>query len=111
MYGMLLKLLANHSCVLLNGPCRCVRGDTAMTGELTLRGLVLPVGGIKDKLIAAQHSGMRRVIIPARNLRDVAAEVPEEVSAKLEVLPVARLQDVLLQAFDPPIHLLPVPKL
>ncbi|KAI3436093.1 hypothetical protein D9Q98_002151 [Chlorella vulgaris] len=84
---------------------RCVRADTAMTGELTLRGLVLPVGGIKEKLLAAQAAGMTRVLIPARNLPDVLAEVPAEVREVLEVIPCKRLEEVLQDAFDPPLNL------
>lgn len=94
---------------LLSG--RCVRADTAMTGELTLRGLVLPVGGIKEKLLAARHAGCSRVIVPARNMRDVEVDVPAAVKQALEIIPAERLEDVLLQAFDPPYMLLPRPRL
>ncbi len=63
---------------------RPVRHDVAATGELTLRGHVLPVGGIKEKLIAAERAGIRLVLVPARNAADVA-ELPEEVRRKLEI--------------------------
>eukprot|EP00798_Chlamydomonas_sp_ICE-L_P026793 gene26793-4383_t len=90
---------------LLSG--RCLRADTAMTGELTLRGLVLPVGGIKEKLLAARHSGLARVIIPARNMRDVEVDLPAAARNDLEIIPVETLTDVLKVAFDPPYLLLP----
>ena len=57
---------------------RTVRSDTAMTGEISLRGLVLPVGGIKEKVIAAARAGIKRVMLPARNRRDFD-DIPEEV--------------------------------
>jgi ATP-dependent Lon protease len=60
------------------------QGDVAMTGEISLRGRVLPVGGIKDKLLAAERAGVRKVVIPRRNEKDLV-EVPEEVREKLEV--------------------------
>ncbi|RDX72498.1 Lon protease-like 2, peroxisomal, partial [Mucuna pruriens] len=60
-----------------------VRLDTAMTGEMTLRGLVLPVGGVKEKILAAHHYGIKRVILPERNLKDLV-EVPSSVLANLE---------------------------
>nr|GMD96103.1 lon protease homolog 2, peroxisomal isoform X1 [Ipomoea batatas]GMD99146.1 lon protease homolog 2, peroxisomal isoform X1 [Ipomoea batatas]GME00017.1 lon protease homolog 2, peroxisomal isoform X1 [Ipomoea batatas] len=63
---------------------RKVRSDTAMTGEMTLRGLVLPVGGIKDKVLAAHRYGIKRVILPERNLKDLV-EVPATVLSSLEV--------------------------
>jgi ATP-dependent Lon protease len=78
---------------------RKVRSDTAMTGEMTLRGLVLPVGGIKDKILAAHRYGIKRVIIPERNLKDLV-EVPPSVLANLEILLAKRMEDVLEQAFD-----------
>ncbi|KAI3453442.1 hypothetical protein Pfo_010105 [Paulownia fortunei] len=64
---------------------RRVRADTAMTGEMTLRGLVLPVGGIKDKVLAAHRYGIKRVILPERNLKDLV-EVPSAVLSSLEVI-------------------------
>ncbi|XP_062073790.1 lon protease homolog 2, peroxisomal isoform X2 [Humulus lupulus] len=78
---------------------RRVRADTAMTGEMTLRGLVLPVGGIKDKILAAHRYGIKRVILPERNLKDLV-EVPPAVLASLEVLLAKRMEDVLEQAFE-----------
>ncbi|PON48408.1 Lon protease, bacterial/eukaryotic-type [Trema orientale] len=76
-----------------------VRADTAMTGEMTLRGLVLPVGGIKDKILAAHRYGIKRVILPERNLKDLV-EVPPAVLASLEILLAKRMEDVLEQAFE-----------
>ena len=84
-----------------------MRADTALTGELTLRGLVLPVGGVKEKVLAAVAAGMRQVILPARNLRDVEAEVPIEIRSGIDLIPVERLDQVLAAAFDPPIELVP----
>ncbi|KAJ4777014.1 hypothetical protein LUZ62_061271 [Rhynchospora pubera] len=76
-----------------------VRADTAMTGEMTLRGLVLPVGGIKDKVLAAHRYGIKRVILPERNLKDLA-EVPSNILSGLEILLVKRIEDVLEHAFE-----------
>ncbi|CAM8880641.1 unnamed protein product [Rhodiola kirilowii] len=78
---------------------RCVRADTAMTGELTLRGLVLPVGGIKDKVLAAHRYGIKRVILPERNFKDLV-EVPAAVLNSLEIILAKRMEDVLEQAFE-----------
>jgi ATP-dependent Lon protease len=77
---------------LLSG--RRVRSDTAMTGEVTLRGRVLPVGGIKAKLLAAHRAGIRRVVLPSKNERDVD-DVPAETRAELEILFVTDMSDVL----------------
>ena len=71
-----------------------VRADVAMTGEVTLRGEVLPIGGLKEKLLAAQRGGIAHVIIPQENARDLA-EIPEHVIANLEVHPVRWMDDVL----------------
>jgi ATP-dependent Lon protease len=73
------------------------RKDTAMTGEITLSGLVLPVGGIKEKVLAARRSGLRRVILPRDNERDLK-ELPEEVRRQMEFLPVERIEDALAAA-------------
>src|SRR5437588_12224038 len=62
---------------------RTVRNDTAMTAEISLRGLVLPVGGIKEKIIAAHRAGITRVMLPARNRKDFE-DIPEEVRRELE---------------------------
>ncbi|XP_057513156.1 lon protease homolog 2, peroxisomal isoform X1 [Actinidia eriantha] len=78
---------------------RKVRADTAMTGEMTLRGLVLPVGGIKDKVLAAHRYGIKRVILPERNLKDLV-EVPSAVLGNLEILLAKRMEDVLEEAFE-----------
>ncbi|MBA0859541.1 hypothetical protein Goshw_008070 [Gossypium schwendimanii] len=76
-----------------------VRADTAMTGEMTLRGLVLPVGGVKDKVLAAHRYGIKRIILPERNLKDLV-EVPADVLSSLEILVAKRMEDVLEHAFD-----------
>ncbi len=73
---------------------RQVRSDTAMTGEATLRGQVLPVGGIKAKVLAAHRAGIKRVILPERNMRDLD-EVPDNVLADLEVFPVSDMAEAL----------------
>jgi len=76
-----------------------VRPDVAMTGEISLRGLVLPVGGIKEKTIAAARAGIRRVILPARNRRDLE-DIPQSVRAKLELIWVERVNEALEIAFS-----------
>ena len=73
------------------------RSDTAMTGELTLTGLVLPIGGLKEKVLAARRAGIRRVIMPIENEKDLR-DLPEEVRRQMEFLPVARIEDVLAAA-------------
>ncbi|KAF9622144.1 hypothetical protein IFM89_029428 [Coptis chinensis] len=78
---------------------RKVRADTAMTGEMTLRGLVLPVRGIKDKILAAHRYGIKRVILLERNVKDLV-EVPSHVLASLEILLAKRMEDVLEEAFE-----------
>ena len=73
---------------------RRVRGDVAMTGEITLRGSVLPVGGIKEKVLAAHRAGIRRVILPDRNRKDMV-DIPESVRKDLELVFVKRIQEAL----------------
>jgi ATP-dependent Lon protease len=71
-----------------------VRRDVAMTGEITLRGRVLPIGGLKEKLLAALRTGLKTVIIPAENEKDLA-EIPDNVKSGLEIVPVASMEEVL----------------
>jgi ATP-dependent Lon protease len=71
-----------------------VRHDVAMTGEITLRGRVLPIGGLKEKLLAAHRGGIETVIIPEENAKDLA-DIPDNVKSGLEIIPVARMEDVL----------------
>lgn len=78
---------------------RLVRSDVAMTGEITLRGLVLPVGGIKDKVLAAHRAGVKRVILPKRNEKDLE-ELPANVRADLDFVTTGNLDEVLSAAFD-----------
>jgi ATP-dependent Lon protease len=73
---------------------RPVRSDTAMTGEITLSGLVFPVGGIKGKVLAARRAGMKRVVLPKRNEPDLK-DVPEEALRDLEVVFVERVDQLL----------------
>jgi ATP-dependent Lon protease len=79
---------------------RTIRSDTAMTGEISLRGLVLPVGGIKEKVVAASAAGITRVMLPARNRRDYD-EIPEEVRNKLEFIWLERVEEAVAQALQP----------
>ncbi|MFN4141620.1 endopeptidase La [Aestuariivirga sp.] len=74
-----------------------VRKDVAMTGEITLRGRVLPIGGLKEKLLAALRAGIKKVMIPEENVKDLA-EIPENVKAGLEIIPVSRMDEVLKHA-------------
>ena len=71
-----------------------VRNDVAMTGEITLRGLVLPVGGIKEKFLAAHRAGIKRVIMPERNRKDII-DIPEQPKKEIEILFVKRLDELL----------------
>jgi len=83
---------------------RTVRADVAMTGEISLRGVVMPVGGIKEKCVAAARAGIRTVILPARNRRDLE-DIPESVRAKLEFVWAEKIDDVLARALeDDPAH-------
>ena len=74
-----------------------VRHDVAMTGELTLRGRVLPIGGLKEKLLAAVRAGIKTAIIPKDNVKDLA-DVPENVKNSLTIIPVQMIDEVLIQA-------------
>jgi ATP-dependent Lon protease len=71
-----------------------VRSDVAMTGEITLRGLILPVGGIKEKFLAAHRAGIRRVIMPERNRKDVI-DIPEQPRKELDIIHVKRMDELL----------------
>jgi ATP-dependent Lon protease len=79
---------------------RNVRSDTAMTGEISLRGLVLPVGGIKEKVLAAEAAGLARVMLPARNRRDFD-DIPEETRAKLAFVWLETVDDAMAAALEP----------
>src|ERR1700720_2170466 len=78
---------------------RTVRADVAMTGEISLRGVVMPVGGIKEKTVAAARAGIRTVILPARNRRDLE-DIPDSVRGKLEFVWAERIEDVLARALE-----------
>ncbi|AWH89770.1 endopeptidase La [Limnobaculum parvum] len=85
-----------------------VRADVAMTGEITLRGQVLPIGGLKEKLLAAHRGGIKTVLIPAENKRDLE-DIPENVIADLDIHPVERIEEVLTLALqNPPFGAAPV---
>ena len=78
---------------------RRVRNDTAMTGEITLSGLVFPVGGIKEKVMAAHRAGLRRVVLPARNEPDTE-DIPEDVRRELDFVYVSRIGEALDQTLE-----------
>jgi ATP-dependent Lon protease len=79
---------------------RTVRSDTAMTGEISLRGLVLPVGGIKEKVTAAARAGLKRVMLPARNRKDYE-DIPEEARRQIEFVWLERVDDAVNAALEP----------
>lgn len=74
-----------------------VRKDVAMTGEVTLRGNVLPIGGLKEKLLAALRGGIKTVLIPEENAKDLA-EIPDNVKEGLRIIPVSHVREVLREA-------------
>jgi ATP-dependent Lon protease len=74
-----------------------VRRDVAMTGEITLRGRILPIGGLKEKMLAALRGGIKKVLIPEENVKDLA-EIPEEIKNSLEIVPVSEVGEVLSHA-------------
>jgi ATP-dependent Lon protease len=78
---------------------RIVHGDVAMTGEISLRGLVLPVGGIKEKVIAAARAGIKTIMLPARNRRDFE-EIPEAVRNQLRFIWLEKVDDILMDAME-----------
>jgi len=79
---------------------RTVRSDTAMTGEISLRGLVLPVGGIKEKVVAAHSAGIKRVMLPARNRRDYD-DIPEIARREMEFIWLERVEEAVAAALEP----------
>ena len=79
-----------------------VRSDVAMTGEVTLRGRVLPIGGLKEKLLAALRGGVKTVLIPEENRKDLA-EIPANVTDGLEIIPVSHVDEVLARALTAPL--------
>ena len=79
---------------------RTVRNDTAMTGEISLRGLVLPVGGIKEKVVAAHSAGIRRVMLPARNKRDFD-DIPDVARREMEFIWLERVEEAVANALEP----------
>ena len=82
--------------VLTGIPVRC---DVAMTGEITLRGEVLPIGGLKEKLLAAGRGGIKTVLIPEENVKDLA-EIPDEIKNRLDIRPVRWIEHVLDAALE-----------
>jgi len=79
---------------------RTIRSDTAMTGEISLRGLVLPVGGIKEKVVAAHSAGIKRVMLPARNRRDYD-DIPEIARREMEFVWLERVEEAVTAALEP----------
>ncbi|MBV8694676.1 MAG: endopeptidase La, partial [Ktedonobacteraceae bacterium] len=78
---------------------RPARRDVAMTGEITLRGRVLPVGGVKEKVLAAHRAGIKTFVLPKRNMKDVD-DVPREIFQELHFVPVERMDDVIAVALQ-----------
>jgi ATP-dependent Lon protease len=79
-----------------------VRRDIAMTGEITLRGRVLPIGGLKEKLLAALRGGLKTVLIPAENEKDLA-EIPDNVKRGIKIIPVRTVDELLAHALTGPL--------
>ena len=80
---------------------RAARRDVAMTGEITLRGRVLPIGGVKEKVLAAHRAGIKTFILPKRNVKDLN-DVPLEIIKELHVVPVEHMDDVIAVALHAP---------
>ena len=80
-----------------------VRKDVAMTGEITLRGRVLPIGGLKEKLLAALRGGVKTVLIPSENEKDLQ-EIPDNVKEGLKIIPVSTVEEVLENALARPVE-------
>ena len=80
---------------------RPVDRNLAMTGEITLRGRVLPIGGLKEKLLAAKRAGLKRILIPVDNKKNLE-EVPEVILTALEIIPVSHMDEVLEQSLKVP---------
>ena len=76
-----------------------VRKDVAMTGEITLRGRVLPIGGLKEKLLAAHRGGIKTVLIPEENVKDLV-EIPDEIMNRLDIHPVRWIEQVLERSLE-----------
>ncbi|GJQ27702.1 MAG: hypothetical protein HBSAPP02_27340 [Phycisphaerae bacterium] len=89
MYAALVSLLTARAC----------RSDVAMTGEFTLRGLVLPIGGLKSKVLAAHRAGIRMILIPKRNEKDLV-DVPADIRRQLSFKPVENVEQALAAALD-----------
>jgi len=79
-----------------------IRKEVAMTGEVTLRGRVLAIGGLKEKLLAALRSGVKTVLIPAENEKDLA-DVPDNVKSELKIIPMTTVDDALKHALAGPL--------
>jgi len=79
---------------------RTVRSDTAMTGEISLRGLVLPVGGIKEKVVGAHRAGIKRIMLPARNRKDYD-DIPEMARKEVEFIWLERVEEAVAAALEP----------
>ena len=77
-----------------------MRSDVAMTGEISLRGLVLPIGGVKEKVLAALRAGIRTVMLPQRNRRDLE-DIPADARAQLEFVWLDDVDDAIATAFEP----------
>jgi ATP-dependent Lon protease len=79
-----------------------VRADIAMTGEVTLRGRVLPVGGVREKALAALRAGITRVVVPRKNLQDLR-DIPKDLKRRITFIPVDDMDDVLAAVLEPPV--------
>ncbi len=82
---------------------RPIYKDVGMTGEITLRGRVLPIGGLKEKILAAHRSGLKRILIPERNVKDLV-DVPKKVLSDMKMIPVTHMDQVLEVALHPPVE-------
>jgi ATP-dependent Lon protease len=76
--------------------------NIAMTGEITLRGIVLPIGGLKEKLLAAHRAGIKKVLIPIENKKDLV-EIPDVIKKNIKIIPVTNVDEVLKEALTKPL--------